>query len=361
MNNIFEFATSELSQDAFICWCVNWLNYEDCALHQLAVDFIKLIYPNFDETIDKKAVILRQFYRIDILVYLKNSGTAIIIEDKVYTSEHDDQINRYKEIVSNVPEGELTRTGIGDITQNNIHTVYFKTGDYYDDDRQVVADCYVRRKDVLSLLAKYKKENILLTYYYEYLQGIDAWYEENGDIGNVEGDNHWEWNISKNQIAQYKLMRFIFPEEQYWKDKSYYYKVYHGSSFGRPWTEMAIYDDYYDDGRSWCLFWRIDSDTNGPYISLRFYDGKMDKNIDEHKKKHEYIYNHLREIAQNLVTNNAYIKWDDVRYRYTGGSKESTIIRIGLNEYIKRWNDTKYIVNKMVTDFNKEFLIKLEK
>ena len=25
-NNIFNFATNELSQDAFICWCLNWIN-----------------------------------------------------------------------------------------------------------------------------------------------------------------------------------------------------------------------------------------------------------------------------------------------------------------------------------------------
>jgi len=28
-NNLFSFATSELSQDAFICWCLNWINYPD--------------------------------------------------------------------------------------------------------------------------------------------------------------------------------------------------------------------------------------------------------------------------------------------------------------------------------------------
>ena len=40
-NNIFNFATSELSQDAFICWCLNWLNYEDSELRALAVDLLK--------------------------------------------------------------------------------------------------------------------------------------------------------------------------------------------------------------------------------------------------------------------------------------------------------------------------------
>ena len=46
-NNIFNFATSELSQDAFICWLCNWVNFDDNDLSEnekklkvLATDFI---------------------------------------------------------------------------------------------------------------------------------------------------------------------------------------------------------------------------------------------------------------------------------------------------------------------------------
>ena len=28
-NKLFKFATKELSQDAFICWCINWFNYKE--------------------------------------------------------------------------------------------------------------------------------------------------------------------------------------------------------------------------------------------------------------------------------------------------------------------------------------------
>lgn len=37
MNNLFSFATSELSQDAFICWCLNWINEPD------TVDIVNLV------------------------------------------------------------------------------------------------------------------------------------------------------------------------------------------------------------------------------------------------------------------------------------------------------------------------------
>ena len=28
-NNIFKYATKELSQDAFICWLVEWINHKE--------------------------------------------------------------------------------------------------------------------------------------------------------------------------------------------------------------------------------------------------------------------------------------------------------------------------------------------
>ncbi|WVU49339.1 hypothetical protein V3R02_09235 [Fusobacterium nucleatum] len=37
-NNLFTFATSELSQDAFICWCLNWINYPNEILYPMAKD-----------------------------------------------------------------------------------------------------------------------------------------------------------------------------------------------------------------------------------------------------------------------------------------------------------------------------------
>ena len=41
-NNIFDFATSELSQDAVICWCINWFNFKDSSLYPLAKDTLNL-------------------------------------------------------------------------------------------------------------------------------------------------------------------------------------------------------------------------------------------------------------------------------------------------------------------------------
>ena len=71
-NNLFTFATSELSQDAFICWCLNWINYPNEELYPMAKD----IFSNLLEEKDlenERIEILRQYKKIDVLVILKNS------------------------------------------------------------------------------------------------------------------------------------------------------------------------------------------------------------------------------------------------------------------------------------------------
>ena len=49
-NNIFKFATKELSQDAFLAWLINWLNIkennENKAIRKCANNFLKKILEN---------------------------------------------------------------------------------------------------------------------------------------------------------------------------------------------------------------------------------------------------------------------------------------------------------------------------
>lgn len=103
--SLFEFATSELSQDAFLCWLIQWadpfLSERNRPLHRTALRFIEEIFKKHRI----KAVpaiqsveIIRQFQSLDILVLI-NEDTAILIEDKTYTKDHSNQLIRYKEAV----------------------------------------------------------------------------------------------------------------------------------------------------------------------------------------------------------------------------------------------------------------------
>ena len=104
--NIFEIATSELSQDGFITWLLLWADKNnkqyDEKLHYCAVDFVKLlINKQYQKEIEvDKVKAGRQQENIDIWAVV-NDKYCIIIEDKTYTAEHSDQLERYKKICLN--------------------------------------------------------------------------------------------------------------------------------------------------------------------------------------------------------------------------------------------------------------------
>jgi hypothetical protein len=97
--NIFQFATSELSQDAVFCWLAICAedSVENSELQTTGRAFLKMLLATknieLPERINKIKV-RRQYKKIDIVIEL-NGSIAIFIEDKVGTSEHSDQLKKY--------------------------------------------------------------------------------------------------------------------------------------------------------------------------------------------------------------------------------------------------------------------------
>src|SRR5688500_7119832 len=103
--NVFDFATSELSQDAFICWLAAWadpahrINNEP--LHGMATAFLDRLLEvgNVPRPAGYQSVeVHAQWNNIDVLLVV-NDDTDIIIEDKTNTKDHSDQLKRYKQNV----------------------------------------------------------------------------------------------------------------------------------------------------------------------------------------------------------------------------------------------------------------------
>lgn len=100
--NLFEYATSELSQDAVLCWLADWAAPEaageDEHLHTLGLQFIAaLLEVNGRPIPDISSLeIRRQYKSIDVLLII-NSRLAICVEDKVGSTEHSNQLKRYIE------------------------------------------------------------------------------------------------------------------------------------------------------------------------------------------------------------------------------------------------------------------------
>jgi len=105
--NLFDFATSELSQDAFLTWLIQWANKDykkiDSSLNTCAVSFVQELLGKDNSYTIETLEAGRQWNNIDFWA-LVNNTYFIVIEDKKGTKEHSDQLNRYSEIAKSYYE-----------------------------------------------------------------------------------------------------------------------------------------------------------------------------------------------------------------------------------------------------------------
>ena len=164
-NNLFYYATKELSQDAFICWLMSFArknSKKDDGLRECARDFIKQF--TRDESGAELWVtnIQRQYKSIDVLIEV-NYKYLILIEDKTHTDEHDDQLARYRTLLET------------DFPDRQLFCVYWKNG-FQSDMSSVIENNYLPfgRNDILSTLEKYvsRTDNQIFIDYYEYVKNM---------------------------------------------------------------------------------------------------------------------------------------------------------------------------------------------
>ena len=124
--NLFNYATKELSQDALICYMLEWADdkFKDSnnKSHKVGVRLLDSFFAKFEDIIkpEKYTVeIERQYEDIDVLCIV-NKKYHIIIEDKTNTSHHDDQLDKYYNLISK------------NIDSKNILCIYYKSGEEYD-------------------------------------------------------------------------------------------------------------------------------------------------------------------------------------------------------------------------------------
>lgn len=332
MNNLFDYATSELSQDAVICWCLNWLNEPEAELYPLAVDLLKKMG---EGTVEKGQALrtIRQFYKTDVLVCLAGTNRVILIEDKTDTSEHGEQLRRYREQLTQLSEEERRFCGIDENVE--LRTVYFKTGFFYDADRLVEADIKITGKEFLQCLAPYRGKSEILD---AYLLFLERKLEQQTCAGDFLQEPE---RLNDSAIAQHTLMRMMFPETL-WKPGSVLYEVYHGSSFGRPWTEMVIAEYTFPAQKDgYRIFWRIDRDREGTYLSLRFYD-PYDKKDAMEKQTHIEAYRKHRAQIEKICTDrfesDSIWALENVRCGYTENYYEASLLTLHLEPVLQHWD-----------------------
>ena len=309
-NNLFSFATKELSQDAFLCWLANWYNYNS-PLKALSEKFLRLILAknNMAEVKISSVSVLRQYNHIDVLLVI-NEKIAIIVEDKTYTSEHGDQIARYAKNVMETPIVD----GSNSYKIDQVVCVYYKTAEYIYADTPVLSNneiIKVTRKDMLALTEPYVTFSEILYDYYANLKALDDAYEETERA-------YLEFNYDE-------ALRYTYMQWRYFKDcfseetddgevmlphdmslPETQASIQQGSSFGTPYTWYWFLEfskgvpENKKDTHGRYLGYRIDKDSTGTYLSLRMY-GRYNKDNQQEKERQNSIFKITRTFIAELI------------------------------------------------------------
>ncbi len=166
--NLFSYATSELSQDAFICWLLSWASPDhknsDGDLHECATALISVFFEKHKMSAPskiEKVEIRKQDNNIDVLCII-NSKYPIIIEDKTGTKNHSNQLAIYLEHIKK-----------RHFDEKNIIPIYFKTEDQ-SNYSSVIQNGYhpLLREEIVDVLDKYIGSNAILLDYRNHLKSI---------------------------------------------------------------------------------------------------------------------------------------------------------------------------------------------
>ncbi|MEZ0486221.1 hypothetical protein [Fibrella aquatica] len=166
--NLFAYATSELSQDAFICWLAEWADpkwkHVDPILHQtgqaFVADMIHKVHATFNPSTIETVNVKPQFEKLDILIEInknKADKLAILVEDKTHTSNHSGQLDRYYKIVQEAGYGV-----------SQMVPLYFKTGYQSRFDTIGKFKTYLRH-DFLAVLQRGKQQGVANAIYDDFL------------------------------------------------------------------------------------------------------------------------------------------------------------------------------------------------
>lgn len=176
--NLFTYATSELSQDAFICWLVEFANPEYGAVNPImrerATAFINLIMEHWNNSRIsriKKLETHKQYKNIDVFIRIecaKEGIVNIVIEDKIHTSEHSEQIKRYRDLIADTTKG----------SDQIIIPVLLKTGNMVSYDRGGKDRVVVNRRDMIEIMRPGREAGIKSDIYLDFLEHLEIWENE---------------------------------------------------------------------------------------------------------------------------------------------------------------------------------------
>lgn len=170
MKNLFDYATKELSQDAFLAWVFQ--NCEDAEIGDFSRRFISALISTDQKKIDPSKIsnpnVKTQYKDVDVLLEFKIDGSdsVLVIEDKTNSNPHSNQLDKYKKIITNEYQGK------------ECFFVYYKTNkvDENSDEYETITKAEWKLFDITEIEAFFKNEvenkNIIVRFYAEHVDDI---------------------------------------------------------------------------------------------------------------------------------------------------------------------------------------------
>ena len=184
--NLFDYATSELSQDAFVCWlCSHWNDWDD-TVRDASQNLLHAMLESDDSAPVKVLQICRQRFNVDVAVLAEHADTrtVLIVEDKTGSMEHNDQLRRYRDGVDRLFPGE---------PYDAARVIYYKTGSLVEYSRvKDLCDRVLGLDDILHFIGTPGTEshNAILAEYVAHLQQL----QERRNMWDVVPIGDWDDN-----------------------------------------------------------------------------------------------------------------------------------------------------------------------
>lgn len=196
--NIFDYATTELSQDAFLAWYCRWADEgmtDDMELHTNARAYLKkyiaMQQPDYKEDI-RTVVVETQHKHIDVFLAI-NGNLYVIIEDKIHTFKHDNQLIRYSDAITDPKVKLYIKTGDDSL----MHKKEIETNEGYS---------VIYRDELLETLEKCKSKSEIFVSFVKRLR------RKEDEIHSYRKSDIWN---TAQVIGFYKDMERVLPDSNW--------------------------------------------------------------------------------------------------------------------------------------------------
>ncbi len=226
MKNLFDFATKELSQDAFLRWLFE--NFNDDGIGACSCEMLRTLCDLDKNSVITEVSTVAQWQKIDITVKFKvdNINHILFIEDKTFSEAHD-QLNNYGEKILKY------------CSKYKCHKVFYKTSEITVKDKneaQTTDWKIFGIEEIFNFFKGYSNtSNIILK---QYIQHIELLYTASQNRIKPTSNNSWadwvawisffekevvpkydkKYIVGTEKIAQYPYVYFYVQTE---KNKPY--------------------------------------------------------------------------------------------------------------------------------------------